>query len=175
MAAWSIVRGKKGRFVYCHVFALTKVKMVSLPILTFCFIKLIIRNIEKYTTNKSARMYRRSAPPLGPSWLGGGAGRPPSRAVAKSRGGQIRLWVDLASLFYLPLFGLSFSTVLQSWHHHGGGAGRFAPGVPSVGVRLWRHGSVHGCTRLLLSLEVAEAVGVCCCLSAVCVVGLGYN
>jgi hypothetical protein len=68
MAAWSIVRGKKGRFVYCHVFALTKVKMVSLPILTFCFIKLIIRNIEKYTTNKSARMYRRSAPPLGPSW-----------------------------------------------------------------------------------------------------------
>jgi hypothetical protein len=53
--------------------------------------------------------------------------------------------------------------------------GRLALGVPSSGVRLWRHGGVHGCAGLL-PLEGCCGDGGGVLLSLVeCVVGLGLS
>jgi hypothetical protein len=113
--------------------------------------------------------------PSSRSGIGGGAGRPPSRAVANAQGrpdpvvGGSGIAVLLVPVRLVCLD--CFAELASSWWW----SRRFALGVPSVGVRMWRHSGVHGCAGLLPCLEVAEAVGVCCCLSVVCVAGLGYN
>jgi hypothetical protein len=66
-------------------------------------------------------------------------------------------------------------TVLQGRHHHGGGVGRLALGVPSSGVLLWSQGGIHGYARLL-PLQGCCGDGGGVLLSLVeCVVGLGLN